>query len=113
MTRRRILIVEDETRLRRALVRYFEHCGVEVVEAASLREARASLARERFDAVVLDVGLPDGDGLSLLPVASARRAVVVTANPDPERFADCGVLHHLPKPVDLRELRSVVEMAAA
>jgi DNA-binding response OmpR family regulator len=111
--RTRILIVEDEVRLRRALVTYFERCGLEVAQAGSLQEARERLDLERFDAVILDVGLPDGDGLSLLPSTDARHSVVVSAHPDPQRFADCGVVHHLPKPVDLRELRSVVEAAAA
>ena len=100
----RLLIVEDDTRLRRSLARYFEMRGLAVSQAGSIHEATQLLDELDFDAVVLDVGLPDGDGLSLLPRTQANRSVVVSATPDPVRFEDCGVRHHMPKPVDLHEL---------
>lgn len=100
---RRVLIVEDEERLRCYLAMSLEGDGVLVEQAGSLAEARVLLARLRFDAVVLDVGLPDGDGLTLLERSPADRALVITANPDPARFAKVGVLHHLTKPLDLPE----------
>ena len=106
---KRLLIVEDEERLRRSVSRYLESHGIEVTQAGSLEEARSYLDAGAFDAVVLDVGLPDGDGLALLPLAGVQRAVVVTANPEPKRFRDCGVRHHLAKPLDLRELHWTVE----
>jgi DNA-binding response OmpR family regulator len=109
---RRLLIVEDEIRLRRSIARYFELCGLEVAEAGSVLEAHRQLDAGEFDAFVLDVGLPDGDGLSLLERTQARRSVVVTAHPDRARFETCGVVRHLAKPLDLRELRSAVEAAA-
>jgi DNA-binding response OmpR family regulator len=96
-----VLIVEDETLLRRALATYLERRGAVVAQAGSLAEARAALAARAFDALVLDVGLPDGDGLALLGHASVERALVVSAVPDPARYAELGVRHHLPKPLDL------------
>jgi len=108
----RLLIVEDEICLRRSIARYFELCGLEVTEAGSVLEASRHLDAGDFDAVVLDIGLPDGDGLSLLPRTQARRSVVLTANPDSARLASSGVIRHLAKPVDLRELRSAVEAAS-
>ena len=39
----------------------------DVVPVGSLAEARAALQRERFDLAILDLGLPDGDGMDLLP----------------------------------------------
>ena len=104
-----MLIVEDETLLRGALATFFESRGLEVTQAGSVGEALRALEEVDFDAVVLDVGLPDGDGLSLLPQIDAERSIVITANPDPERFKRCGVLHHLEKPLDLRELMQTVD----
>ncbi len=100
---RRVLIVEDEARLRRYLAMSLIGAGIEVEQAGSLEEAQSLLARRRFDAVVLDVGLPDGDGLSLLACSPVDRALVITANPDAGRFESLGVLHHLTKPIDLPE----------
>ena len=75
----RVLIVEDEATLRRSLAVYLAGRGVAVAEAGSLAEARAALACGCFDALILDVGLPDGDGLELLAAAGVRRALVVSA----------------------------------
>jgi DNA-binding response OmpR family regulator len=108
-----ILIVEDEVNLRRCLAKYLESKGLRVTLAGSLAEAEALLDQRGFSAVVLDVGLPDGDGLTLLRRTTAERALVITANPDRARFESCGVVHHLPKPLDLMEVRSAVEAMAA
>lgn len=66
----RVLLVEDET-LNRALVRAIvarqmpASAGVELVEADSLAAARGALDRQPVDVVLLDVRLPDGNGLDL------------------------------------------------
>jgi DNA-binding response OmpR family regulator len=96
-----VLIVEDETLLRQSLAAYLERCGHTVAQAASLAEARCQLAANPFDALILDVGLPDGDGLELLHEAGVARALVVSARPDPARYELHGVRHHLAKPLDL------------
>jgi two-component system response regulator QseB len=111
---RRVLIVEDEERLRCYLAMSLEDRGVQVEQAGSLAEAHALLDLHHFDAVVLDVGLPDGDGLTLLESSSAEHALVITANPDPARFATMGVLHHLIKPLDLPQfVREVHNLTSA
>ncbi len=112
--RRRLLIVEDETTLREALAGFFAGRGMEVQSAGSVAEARERLREGSFDAFLLDVGLPDGSGLSLIGVAPPERALVITARPDPEHFERYGVQHHLAKPVDLFELaREVDDLIAA
>ena len=111
---RRILLVEDETRLRRTLARCLHRQGLEVHQAGCLADAERRLDRERFDAVVFDVGLPDGDGLALLQRTSPQRSLVISATPSPERFARSGVLHHLTKPFDLSEFaRRVLGLSEA
>jgi predicted glycosyltransferase/ActR/RegA family two-component response regulator len=104
-----LLIVEDERVLRRCLEIHFCGRGMDVSVAGSLSEARALLVDADFDATLLDVGLPDGDGLSLLPSLSADRSVVITANPDFERFEALGVKHVVPKPLDLDVVARVVD----
>ena len=110
--KRRILIVEDEVGLRRSLARYLESRGDSVMQAGCLAEAKIYLDRHDFDVVVLDVGLPDGDGLTLLQSTGAERSLVITAIPDPDRFARSGVRRHLTKPLDLIEFACEVHRLA-
>jgi CheY-like chemotaxis protein len=109
----RVLIVEDEPVLRRVLASYIEAGGFRVAQAGSLAEADEMLRAQRFDAHVLDLGLPDGDGLALLDRAAPSRVLVITANPNLERLDRAGVRHHLEKPVDLPTLRRTVAALAA
>ncbi len=62
----RILIVDDEAPIRRFLRVALEAEGYGVIESATAREGLATAARESPALVVLDLGLPDADGLSLL-----------------------------------------------
>lgn len=61
----RILLVEDDRRLREVLARGLRDAAHAVDEAASLAEARPRLGVENYDVVVLDVNLPDGSGFDL------------------------------------------------
>ncbi|MEV6927528.1 response regulator [Dactylosporangium sp. NPDC051485] len=81
----RVLLVEDEE-LNRVLVRAIISRaeppavrGLDLLEAGSLADARGALAAERVDVVLLDVNLPDGNGLELaaeLAEAPARPTVI-------------------------------------
>lgn len=62
----RVLIIEDEPKLRRTLQRGLQEEGYLVATAGSSAEGSRRLCAEPVDAVVLDLMLPDGDGLSLL-----------------------------------------------
>lgn len=83
----RVLVVEDEPRIREVIgAQFTREPGFEVAgEAGSLDEARGML--DRADVAILDVGLPDGDGLDLIPelrtVNSQMQVLVLTASRDP------------------------------
>lgn len=107
----RLLVVEDETRIaeivRTALVR--DGFAVDVVRLCA--DAQEALATNPYDAAILDLGLPDGDGLKLLKELRAGRNVVpvlvLTARDAVEhRVAglDAGADDYLIKPFAMAEL---------
>jgi CheY-like chemotaxis protein len=61
-----LLIVEDEAPARHALAEYLEHRGYEVYEAATAHEAMRQWDAHRADLVLLDLGLPDLDGVDVI-----------------------------------------------
>ena len=65
MSRRKILVVDDEPKLVRVVREYLEHDGYRVVSAGDGREALERFRQERPDLVVLDVMLPELDGLEV------------------------------------------------
>ena len=110
----RILLVEDDARFREAFARAVgqalapERLEVDFVEAGSLAEARARLQEGGLDAALIDVGLPDGDGLDLVREIDDGGAgvriptLVLTANLDPivaARAMDAGARGALSKVV--------------
>ncbi len=62
----RILLIEDDELVADAVVRGLSLAGFTVDHAASAESGRAALRSEHFDLAVVDIGLPDADGLSLL-----------------------------------------------
>jgi len=105
---RRLLIVEDEAVLRKHLARLFTREGYEVATADSCAAARRLIRADRFDTALLDIQLPDGNGLELLAALDAcqrpPRTVVMTAFSSPEHDAYARRLKVdglLRKPLDL------------
>lgn len=105
-----VLIVDDDPALRFAFVHVLSKAGYGVAEAACLEEARKIVLRQRFDAVILDLHLPDGNGLDLIPdwKKSHREMVIVVvsglATADIEaRCRQLGVDDFHRKPVSLED----------
>jgi DNA-binding response OmpR family regulator len=69
----KLLVVEDEPTLRHALLRLVSQWGYAAQAAENAREATGWLERDRFDLVLLDLGLPDGDGLEICRRLRRRR----------------------------------------
>lgn len=107
----RLLLVEDDTPLAEALMSFLRAKGFVVERADSLERARAMLPVAHWNAVLLDLHLPDGDGLSLLPALRRHSAgapvIVLTARDqvtDRIRGLDAGADDYLVKPFDPEEL---------
>lgn len=107
----RILLVEDEPALALSIARRLKDEGFVADHFPSLREAVEALMSTQYRAVLLDRRLPDGDGLSLLPILRTRPspppAIVLTAMDDvPDRIAglDAGAEDYLIKPFAFDEL---------
>lgn len=85
----RVLIVDDSRAHRLALVALLEDEGHVVEEAGSCTQARERLAASSHDVVLLDLGLPDGDGATLIPDVrrQAGRRVVITSGSDASGLA--------------------------
>ena len=118
----RFLIVEDDTVLRRVMQDSLGQAGHRVDVAANAAEARHLWRVQPFDAVLLDLNLPDGNGLAVLRDARGRGdrtpVLVLTArNRTEERIAglDAGADDYLGKPFELAEvearLRALVRRA--
>jgi DNA-binding NtrC family response regulator len=112
-----VLIVEDEKTIREGLVRAIGRAGHQTMAASTLAEARAAL-NQAVDCVLLDIRLPDGDGLQLL--GDIRRdhprlpVIMATAYGDSERAISAmraGAFEYLTKPFDLEALLATVARA--
>ena len=113
-----LLVVEDEANLAELIVDVLGRDGLTVVCAATLAAAEARLAARRYDALLLDIKLPDGDGLALLARLRAEGvdtpAVVITAFGTVERAVQAlraGASDFLVKPFDTDRLRAAVAAA--
>ncbi len=106
----RILLIEDDARLAAMLSEYLGDAGFRVSEAASGRAGLERLAREPYDALVLDLMLPDMDGLEVCRTLRAKSSIPVlmlTARGDAmDRIVglEIGADDYLPKPFEPREL---------
>lgn len=76
MTPQRVLVLDDSLTVRMDLVEAFSEAGFQPIPCATLAEARSALARSAVDLAILDVQLPDGDGLDLLSEIRAAPSVV-------------------------------------
>ncbi|HXQ54721.1 MAG TPA: response regulator, partial [Actinomycetes bacterium] len=107
---KRVLVVEDESRIARLVRDYLEHAGFEVAVAGDGEVALAETRRARPDLVVLDLGLPGRDGLDV--ARSLRRTsnvpiVMLTARgEETDRVVglELGADDYVVKPFSPREL---------
>ncbi|KQP48672.1 sigma-54 dependent transcriptional regulator [Pseudorhodoferax sp. Leaf274] len=113
-----ILVVDDEPDLRTLYELTLLREGHRVETAGTLAEAQAAIGERRFRAVITDMRLPDGLGLTLLQELRAQqrgeRCIVITAYGSAENAVEAlkaGAFDYLTKPVDLKQFRAVVASA--
>ncbi len=106
-----ILLVEDDAAIRRTIAKGLSELAFRVQAAGTAAEARHILASEEIDLMMLDLGLPDGDGLDLLrdvrSGGSNLPVIILTARDkvaDKVAGLDLGADDYLVKPFDFQEL---------
>lgn len=113
-----ILIVDDDPDILTALHDLLEYDGFLVTEVSTCRDALEQVRTVEFSAVLLDIGLPDGDGLTVLEIiqtsAPSLPVIVITAFTSQDYRAKSlsgGAFSYLTKPYNRDELRAVLRRA--
>ena len=115
----RILVAEDDLRIRTVLARFLQGAGYVVVACVDGAEALAALGNDGpFDLVLTDINMPQVSGDELLREVKARTpgcpVIVLTARSDPETITECfkhDAYRYLVKPFTREELLGVVQNA--
>ncbi|EHL05102.1 Sigma-54 interaction domain protein [Desulfitobacterium hafniense DP7] len=114
----RVLILDDEEDLRSILAQRLGRRGYEILEAATAQEGMALLQETIFEAVLLDIRLPDGDGLQLLQAMKKRQpdlqVIMLTGHGTLESAIEAmkaGAYDYLTKPCNLSELEITLQKA--
>ena len=113
----RVLIVEDDREIRALMQSSLSVEGFEVQTAVTLSEASAMLRHRPPDVVVLDLGLPDGDGVDLVKEIRQQHTlpiIVVSARHQEEqkiKLLDAGADDYLTKPFSVAELLARIRVA--
>jgi len=110
-----ILSVEDDENLQMVIAHYLEEDGYTVVCASNVKTALEKMAAQSPSVVLLDLVLPDGEGLSLIPMfrAGSAAAVIVVSGKDSttEKIVclEMGADDYMVKPFEMRELSARIK----
>src|SRR5205809_3247990 len=114
----RIMVVDDDVNMRELMITLLESESYEVIPAESAAAAQAAFEGPQPDAVLLDLQLPDGHGLDLLPVLKKHwpetEVIVLTGNATFDAAVEAtkrGAYHFQNKPFDTQGLMVTVERA--
>lgn len=115
-TRPKLLLVDDEPAIRKLLGAALARGDYRIVEAGTAREALNAVQIDKPEAVLLDLGLPDRDGLELVPLLKAAGValIVVSARDATEQKVaalDLGADDYVTKPFDTEEVLARVRTA--
>lgn len=108
------LVVEDDDAIRRFVTLSFESEGYETTSVSTVADALNSLASEAFALIIVDLGLPDGDGISIIEKVRADRDTPIlvlsarTLEDDKVVALDAGADDYLTKPFGVSELQARV-----
>ena len=113
----KVLIVDDEPEVRQVLLEFLSSRGYDVIAAEGGIEAVAMVEASRPDLVLLDVAMPDVDGVETLrrivAIDATLAVIMVTANADigiTSKLLALGAVDYVPKPFDLDYLDQAVSI---
>ena len=113
----KVLVVDDEPEVRQVLIEFLSSRGYDVIPASRGAEAVAIVERDKPDLVLLDVTMPDMDGVETLQrinaIAPDLAVIMVTANADigvTSKLLALGAVDYVPKPFDLDYLDQAVSI---
>ena len=116
--RRRLLVVDDELLIRDLLYDHFAGCDYTISLADSGRSALALVGREKFDAVILDLKMPDIDGLELASLIREKEQcipiIIITGYPSIESAVEAlrrRYFDYFVKPFNMKKLEKAVHAA--
>lgn len=109
----KVLFVEDEEQLAKGAISYLQEIKMIVDWAATFSDASEKIAVNSYDFILLDLGLPDGDGMDLFPEIRENQkdalVIILTARDevnDKVMALEQGADDYLPKPFSLLELKA-------
>lgn len=118
MNKGRVLCIDDDEQLCEVLIHYLEEAGYDVNSANSVAMAERALREKDYDAVLIDLTLPDGEGLSLISQVKAQSEagiIVVSGKDETTEKVVClemGADDYLTKPFEMRELSARIKAVA-
>lgn len=114
----KVLIIDDQDALREIIAKRLKRNGYEVIQTGTAAEGLAYIKDILFDTILLDIKLPDGDGLKLLPqikeLQPDLQVVMLTGHGTIESAIDAmklGAYDYLTKPCNLSELELTLQKA--
>jgi two-component system OmpR family response regulator len=113
-----VLSIDDDPNLQLVMEQYLESEGYKVLKAGDVQSALETVDVATFDVILLDLGLPDGEGLSLIPqfkLKSNAAIIVVSGKSDTTEKIVClemGADDYLTKPFEMRELAARIKAVA-
>ena len=114
----KVLIVDDDKAFLQILAERMQNRGMEVTTAESAAAALRLLEDESYDAVLLDLMMPEMGGIEALQIMRRKQpeiqVIFLTGHPSVSRGVEAmklGAMDFIPKPVDMRELTEKIKQA--
>lgn len=115
-----ILVVEDNASTQAVVARMLQRLGQHVRVVGSVKDAKEALREAHFDAMLCDLGLPDGSGIDVMEAARELQPRLYSValsgygtDEDLHRTRQAGFVQHLVKPIRLAQLQEFVTTACA
>jgi DNA-binding NtrC family response regulator len=115
MDKKKVLIIDDEENIRNLLKLFLEANDCSAVTEENAEEGLAAIRNTSFDMVLLDIYLPDGNGLSvlkqILDIQPNLPVIMITGGTDMEIAEEClksGAVDYIAKPFDFEYLRTSI-----